>query len=170
MDRSPLLAGISATQLGTGVVGMAVALQRRHAYGFLMLRGDPDRVARDAFGMGTALSAPGAMLLAQAAATAQLIRTRTVLAERVLGTLGLGMVVGYLGEDLVRRRLRPSGWDTLESPLAVVGLGLASAMALLGLGRRRVIGSEDTAATCDVLLDAVHGLVSPARAMWLSGV
>lgn len=115
---------------------MAVAIRRRHPYAFLMLRGDPDRVAREAIGMGTALSAPGMMLLMQAAATAQLIRARTPLAERLLGTLGAGMVVGYLGEDLVRRRLRRSGWDLVESPLAVVGLALASAMAVLGLGKR----------------------------------
>ncbi len=114
---------------------MAVAIRRRHPYGFLMLRGDPDRIPLDGLGMGTALSAPGAMLLTQAAATAQLTKTRTASAERVLGILGAGMVVGYLGEDLVRRRLHPSGWDRLESPLVAVGLGLASAMAVLGLGK-----------------------------------
>jgi hypothetical protein len=41
-------------------------------------------------------------------------------------------VAGYLGERLVRRRLRPSGWDAVETPLMVVGIGLAGAMAALG--------------------------------------
>ena len=136
-----MLIGLSAAQAGAGIIGMAVAIRRRHPYGFLMLHGDPGRVARDAIGMGTALSAPGWMLVTQLAATAQLMRTRGRRAERVLGTLGAGMVVGCLGEDLVRRRLRRSGWDTLETPLAAVELGLASAMALVGLTGRGV-GSQ----------------------------
>ena len=133
MERSLLLAGISVAQLGAGVLGMALAIRRRHAYRFFMLHGDRHRVARDAMGMGTALSPPALMLVSQAAATARLLRTRSALAERVLGSLGACMVVGYLGEDLVRRRLRPSGWDTVESPLAALGLALASAMAVAGL-------------------------------------
>ncbi len=141
MDRSLLLAGISVAQLGAGVAGMAVAIRRRHSYAFLMLRGHPDRVAREAIGMGTALSAPGVMLFIQAAATTELIRTRTASAERVLGTLGAGMTLGYLGEELVRRRLRRSGWDPVESPLVAVGLGLASAMAVLGLGKHDATNS-----------------------------
>ena len=32
----------------------------------------------------------------------------------------------------LRRRLRPSGWDPVETSLAVVGVGLAGAMAALG--------------------------------------
>jgi hypothetical protein len=31
----------------------------------------------------------------------------------------------------VRQRLRPSGWDALESPLLVAAIGLAVAMAVL---------------------------------------
>lgn len=137
VERRLLLAGISAAQVGAGVLGMALAIRRRHAYEFLMLRGDPDHVGRDAMGIGTALSPPALMLLAQAAGTAQLLRAGSASAERVLGVLGAGMVVGYLGEDLVRRRLRRSGWDKVESPLAAVGLMLAAAMAVAGLGQRR---------------------------------
>ena len=114
---------------------MAVAIRRRHAYEFFMLHGDRDRVAREAMGMGTALSPPALMLVTQGVATAALLRTGTASAERLLGVLGSGMVVGYLGEDLVRRRLHPSGWDTVESPLVAVGLGLAAAMAIAGLGK-----------------------------------
>ncbi len=150
MDRSLLLAGISAAQLGAGLIGMAVAIRRRHSYAFLMLRGDPDRVARDAFGMGTALSAPGVMLFTQAAAAGLSLRTRTAWAERVLGVLGAGMVMGYLGEDLVRRRLHPSGRDRVESPLAAVGLALASVMAVLGLGRQDASGQVETRSTSRV--------------------
>ena len=42
------------------------------------------------------------------------------------------MVAGYLGERLVRQRLRLAGWDALESPLVVAAIGLAVAMAALG--------------------------------------
>jgi len=42
------------------------------------------------------------------------------------------MVAGYLGERLVRQRLRPTGWDALESPLIIAALGLSVAMAALG--------------------------------------
>jgi hypothetical protein len=42
------------------------------------------------------------------------------------------MVAGYLGERLVRQRLRPAGWDALESPLIIAALGLAVAMAAPG--------------------------------------
>jgi hypothetical protein len=49
-----------------------------------------------------------------------------------LGIVGLTMVAGYLGERLVRQRLRPAGWDALESPLIIAALGLAVAMAAPG--------------------------------------
>jgi hypothetical protein len=34
-------------------------------------------------------------------------------------------MAGYLGERLVRQRLRRSGWDALESPLIIAALGLS---------------------------------------------
>jgi hypothetical protein len=60
-----LLAAVSAVQLGVGLFGLAVALQRHHPYHFLMLRGRPENVRRDAFFMGTAFSAPALMLATQ---------------------------------------------------------------------------------------------------------
>jgi len=53
------------------------------------------------------------------------------------GGLGALLVAGYLGERLVRQRLRPSGWDRLESPLLIMSIALAAAMASLGLGGSR---------------------------------
>jgi hypothetical protein len=101
-------------------------------------RGSPEHVVRDSVLMGTALSAPATMLVTQAVATVLLARgnlTRgdTGPADRVLGVLGAAMVAGYLGEALVRRRLRPSGFDPLETPLVATGIVLAAAMAGLGL-------------------------------------
>jgi hypothetical protein len=75
------------------------------------------------------------MLLTQAAMTAVVARRPSRHAAQALGGLGAALVAGYLGERLVRQRLRPSGWDTVESPLLVTAIGLAAAMA--ALGRRR---------------------------------
>jgi hypothetical protein len=53
-------------------------------------------------------------------------------AAQGLRIVGLTMVAGYLGERLVRQRLRPAGWDTLESPLIIAALGFSVGMAALG--------------------------------------
>jgi hypothetical protein len=73
------------------------------------------------------------MLAAQAAVIVQLARGRTGRPELVLAGLGAAMVPGYLGEALVRRRLRRSGFDGVETPIAAIGLGLAAAMVGLGM-------------------------------------
>ncbi len=124
---------VSTAQLGAALAGLTVCVRRRHPYDFLFLRGRAENVARDALGMGTPLSAPALMLAAQAAAIVQLARGRTGRPELVLAGLGAAMVPGYLGEALVRRRLRRSGFDGVETPLAAIGLGLAAAMAGLGM-------------------------------------
>ena len=130
--RSRQLAAVSAAQLATGVAGMVVALRRRHPYDVLWIHGRADAIARDTILKGTALSAPVSNLLVQAALTAVVAWRPSRGAARALGGLGALQVAGYLGERLVRRRLRPSGWDRLESPLVVAGIGLAGAMAALG--------------------------------------
>ena len=81
---------------------------------------------------GTALSAPVSNLLVQAALTVVVARRPSRGTVRALCGLGALQVAGYLGERLVRRRLRPSGWDAVESPLVLAGMGLAGAMAALG--------------------------------------
>jgi hypothetical protein len=130
--RSRLLAAVSVAQLATGVAGMVVALRRRHPYDVFWMHGRADAIARDTIVKGTALSAPVSNLLAQAALTAVVARRPSRGAARALGGLGALQVAGYLGERLVRRRLRRSGWDAVETPLAVAGIGLAGAMAALG--------------------------------------
>ena len=111
---------------------MAVALRRRHPYDVLWMHGRADAIARDTTLKGTALSAPVSNLLLQAALTVVVARRPSPGAARALGGLGALQVAGYLGERLVRRRLRPSGWDAVESPLVLAGIGLAGAMAALG--------------------------------------
>jgi pimeloyl-ACP methyl ester carboxylesterase len=130
--RSRLLVAVSVAQLATNVTGLAVALRRRHPYDVVWMHGQADTVARDAILRGTALSAPVSNLLAQAAMTVLMAQRPSHGAARALAGLGALQVPGYLGERLVRRRLRPSGWDAVESPLAAAGIGLAGAMAALG--------------------------------------
>jgi hypothetical protein len=132
MDRARTLAVVSATQLGAGVAGMVVALRRVHPYDVFWMHGQPDAIARDTLFRGTALSAPVSTLVTQAALTAVMAGRPSRRAARGLGIVGLTMVAGYLGERLVRQRLRPAGWDTLESPLIIAALGLSVGMAALG--------------------------------------
>ena len=133
MNRSRLLAVVSAAQLASGVAGMVVALRRKHPYDVFWMHGHPDEIARDTIFKGTALSAPVSNLLTHATITAVVARRPSRRGEQALGGFGALLVAGYLGERLVRQRLRPSGWDALESPLLVVAIGLAMAMAALGL-------------------------------------
>jgi len=132
MDRARTLAVVSAAQLGAGVAGMVVALRRVHPYDVLWMHGPPDAIARDTLFKGTALSAPVSTLLTQAALTAVMAGRPSRRVARELRIVGLTMVAGYLGERLVRRRLRPAGWDALESPLIIAALGLSVGMAALG--------------------------------------
>ena len=99
---------------------MVVALRRRHPYDVFWMHGPPEEIARDTLFKGTALSAPVSNLLTHAAMTAVVTRRPSRRAEQALGGLGALLVAGYLGERLVRQRLRPSGWDGLESPLVVM--------------------------------------------------
>jgi hypothetical protein len=134
MKANRLLAAVSAVHLGAGLAGVALAVRRRRAFDIPGWRGQQSTVGRDSLLMGTALSAPAAMLVTQAGATVALLRRPDAPAPaRVLGGLGAAMVAGYLVERLGRRRLHPSGWDAAESPTVIAGLSLAAAMALLGL-------------------------------------
>ena len=135
MQRRAALAVVSAAQLGCGLAGLAVAVARRRPYDIPFFSGSADTVARDACVLGTALSAPGPMLAAQACLTAVVGRRPAPAAERALGGLGAAMVGGYAVERLVRARLTVAGWDPLESPVAIAGWSLAGAMATLGLAR-----------------------------------
>jgi pimeloyl-ACP methyl ester carboxylesterase len=148
--RNRLLAAVSVAQLATGIAGMVVALRRRHPYDVFWMHGTTDAIARDTIVKGTALSAPLSNLLVQAALTAVVARRPTRGAARALAGLGALQVAGYLGERLVRRRLRPSGWDRVETPLAIAGIGLAAAMAALGRQVARQdgpVGSPSTTRT-----------------------
>lgn len=112
-------------------MGMAVALRNGYYFDLPFMHGRPENVARESLFTGTALSAPVFMLVAQAGATANLARSPNLTAVRLIGVIGAIDVPGYLCERHVRRRLRPSGWDRLESPLIVASILLAGAMIVL---------------------------------------
>jgi energy-converting hydrogenase Eha subunit A len=133
MDRGRVLGTVSAVQLSAGIAGMVLALHRRRAYHLPLLHGHPDNVARDSLVLGTAFSPPVVMIGVQAVATARALRGGHDGTGRVLGALGAAMTAGYLGEQLVRRRLRRSGWDPVESPVVALGITTAAMMAGLGL-------------------------------------
>ncbi|MGY1772741.1 hypothetical protein [Blastococcus sp. SYSU D00813] len=127
------LARLSAAQLAAGLAGQVLAVARRAHYDIPFATGRPEDVVRDSLFMGTAFSAPVDMLALQAWATARLARRPgDVLARRVLRGLGTVMVAGYLMERRDRERLTRGGADAVETPLVVVSLALAAAMALGG--------------------------------------
>lgn len=121
---------VSATQLTAGLTGLVVAVRRRRHYDLPLLKGSPEHVGRDAIWMGTAYSAPAAMLAAQLFATVCL-GLGDVRAARGLGVLGALMVPGYLFERFDRQALRH--WDPVETPVVIAGIGLAAAMAVLAV-------------------------------------
>jgi hypothetical protein len=110
---------------------MAVAVRKGYFFDVPFIHGRPETVARESLVTGTALSAPVFMLVFQAVATATLARSPKLNAVRMIGVIGAIDVPGYLCERHVRRRLRPSGWDRLESPLIVGSILLAGAMTVL---------------------------------------
>ena len=133
MDDDRVLAAVSAAQLACNVGGMVLALRRRHAFDVGFWRGQESAIGRDTVLSGTALSAPVVMLGAQAGAITVLLRRPSRGARRLLGGLGAAMVPGYAWERLVRQRLTPAGWNPAESPVILAGIGLAAAMAVIGL-------------------------------------
>jgi hypothetical protein len=129
-DRK-LLVAVSAAHLAVAKLSMKLALARRLPFDLPLLHGDPHRVLRDSVLMGTALSEPVLMMVAETAAIVILARRASPRARVVLGWLGACNVSGYLLERHVRARLRPSGWNRVETPLVGMGLALAAEMTRL---------------------------------------
>ena len=135
MGSRRVLVVVSGAQLGTGVAGMLVALREHRSFDIAVLnwRGQPERVARDAWLLGTGLSAPVVMLSLQAAATVRLAAGPDPVATRILGSLGAMMTCGYLIEQEFRTAVRPGRWNRRTTPHAATGFTLAVVMAASGL-------------------------------------
>jgi UDP:flavonoid glycosyltransferase YjiC (YdhE family) len=128
------LAAVSAVQLALGVAGLRRALRERTAYDIGFLRGSTDTIERDQWITGTNLSAPGVMLVLQAACTAALLRRPGRAAAKTLGILGAIMAGGYPAERSVR-----ASWRTRSgpAPLTAAATLLAALMAVQGLRAAR---------------------------------
>ena len=141
---------VASAQLAAELAGLVVGVRRRHHFDVSLpgsafprlRRGSADHILRDALWAGTAYSAPPPMLVTQVWSIARLARGPDRRAARSLGVLGALLVPGHLVERFDRESLRPSGWDPVETPVVAAALGLAAAMAVLGLrgSRRRVRG------------------------------
>ncbi len=129
-----LLGVISAVQLGLGLLGVRKALRDGTEYDLGFLRRSPATMKRDLLFMGTNLSAPGWMLLAQALATVLLMTRHRSRAATTLGILGVMMSLGYPAEKSVRQAWRHPNRST--AALTLVAELLAVSMAWLGLRRR----------------------------------
>jgi hypothetical protein len=95
------------------------------------MTGSPEHITRDWLWFGTAYSAPPYLLAPHVWAVARLLRRPDDRARWVMQWLGTGLTAGYLSERLVRLRVRPGGFDAVETPIVVVGWGGAIAMAVL---------------------------------------
>jgi hypothetical protein len=129
-----LLGLISAAQLGMGLVGLRKAVRDGTAYDLGFRRGSPATMKRDLLFMGTNLSAPVWMLLAQALATVLLMTRHRSRAAKALGILGVMMSLGYPAEKSVRQAWRHPNRST--TALTLVAELLALSMAWLGLRRQ----------------------------------
>ena len=129
-----LLGVISAVQLGLGLLGVRKALRDGTEYDLGFLRGSPATTKRDLWFMGTNLSAPLWMLLAQALATVLLTTRHRSRAAKALGILGVMMSLGYPAEKSVRQAWRHPNRSI--TALTLVAELLAVSMAWFGLRRR----------------------------------
>jgi hypothetical protein len=131
MARRSTLVAVSSVQLAAQLAGHVVALRRRRHFEVPFLTGSPDHLVRDWLWFGTAFSAPPYLLGPQIWATVRLLAGPDDRARWVLRWLGTGLTVGYLSERLGRTRVRPGGFDPVETPVVVGGWGGALAMAVL---------------------------------------
>jgi hypothetical protein len=126
------LAAVSAVQLAAQLAGHAVAVRRRRHFDVPFMTGSPEHITRDWLWFGTAYSAPPYLLVPQIWATTRLLRGPDDRARWVLRWLGTCVTVGYLSERWNRVRIRPSGFDVVETPIVALGWGSVIAMAFLG--------------------------------------
>lgn len=135
------LASVSLLELLLQLAGARKALRDRLPYDLPFMQGKPENVARDAWTIGSRLSAPTPLLAAHAAGTVLLLARPRPWVRRALGCLGAVYIPGILLERVTRESFRHPDRET--TPLIASALGLSVAMALLGLpGRKRRRGSH----------------------------
>jgi hypothetical protein len=131
MARRSVLVAVSCTQLAAQVAGHVVALRRGRHFDVPFMTGSPEHLWRDWLWFGTSYSAPPYLVGPQIWAVGRLLRGPDERARWVLRWLGTGLTVGYLSERWTLVRLRPGGFDPVETPIVAGGWGGALAMAVL---------------------------------------
>jgi hypothetical protein len=131
MNHRSALVAVASTQLAAQLAGHVVALRRRRHFDVPFLSGSPEHLVRDWLWFGTAYSGPPYLLGPQVWAVARLMSGPDERARWVLRWIGTGLTLGYLSERYARIRVRPGGFDPVETPIVVAGWGCAAAMALL---------------------------------------
>jgi hypothetical protein len=134
MAHRRALVAVASAQLAAQAAGHVVAMRRRRHFDVPFMTGSPEHLTRDWLWFGTAYSAPPYLLAPHVWAVARLLRGPDDDARRVLRWLGTGLTAGYLSERLVRARIRPGGFDPVETPVVLVGWG--GALATAALARR----------------------------------
>jgi hypothetical protein len=147
MGSRRVLVVISGAQLAAGIAGQVVAIREGRSFDIAPLgwHGQPERMARDSWLLGTGLSAPVVMLSIQAAATVRLGAGPSHNASRILRSLGAVMACGYLIENEFRGALSPARWNPTTTPIAAAGFSLALAMAASGQPDRAKSGGGSPA-------------------------
>ncbi len=131
MTHRSALVAVSSAQLAAQLAGHVVALRRRRHFDVPFMTGSPEHITRDWLWFGTAYSTPPYLLVPQIWATTRLRRGPDDRARWTLRWLGTCVTVGYLSERWNRVRMRPGGFDPVETPIVAVGWGGMIAMALL---------------------------------------
>jgi hypothetical protein len=130
MAHRKTLVAAASVQLVAQLAGHVVALRRRRHFDVPFMTGSPEHVVRDWLWFGTAYSAPPYLLGPQGWAVLRLLRGPDDRARWVLQWIGTGLAAGYLSERLARVRVRPGGFDPVETPVVVAGWAGAVAMAV----------------------------------------
>ncbi|MFI7642651.1 hypothetical protein [Nonomuraea sp. NPDC049400] len=178
-----------AELLGAGVIGRLAPMTASliETGGLILLSGALTALGLAGFGLdpagavvfGLALSAPGLVLAAVAAVTAQLSeRARTAIAM-ASSVLGAGYMIRFLADGsgvLWLRWLSPNGWSHLAQPFGdnrwwvlLVPLAVTAALTVLAyrLNTRRDLGAGVLPAHIGPV-EAAPGLRSPLNLAWRS--
>jgi hypothetical protein len=134
---STVLAVASTLNLLFSVVGFRKAVQEKIPYDIGFMKGSAEHIPRDQITLGSALSPPTIMMIAQAAGTAWMFKNPRPGAARLLGMLGLAMSIGFSMERVFHEPVQNPNRST--TPIVAGGESMAIVMAVLGftLGRRK---------------------------------
>jgi hypothetical protein len=127
---STVLAVASTLNLLFSVVGFRKAVQEKIPYDIGFMKGSAEHIARDQITLGSALSPPTLMMVAQAVGTVRMVKNPGPGAARLLGVLGLAMSIGFSMERVFHESVRNP--NRSNSPIVAGAESTAIVMAVLG--------------------------------------